>query len=552
MNQKVFGIDFGTTNTVVFSACGDVIENEFLNGQKILKSSFRYKSDNGMQKFCFGELFGEDVISSIKRYIGNDDIKFFGRRVESIMVDIFSYIYNEIRKTSIQEEYQTVITVPAYFSNKERSIMRKVAEISGFKVMKVLNEPTAAIFAHGVNDCGIYGVYDFGGGTFDFSLIEYKNEVFNVIGTSGALNLGGDDIDNEITNYIHEKFDISIDELRKNDNRLSIQKFKESFKTNNNIELIIFGDIKKIHVYISDIEQIIEKFLIKTFDIMKKLLLEKNINYIDKLVLVGGSSKFNCLGNLLNNQFNIGEILSEKPDTVVAEGAAKYANYIINLKENPLIDVTPLTLGIEIFGGFVDAIIPRNSHVPIERTEKYTTNFKDQKYIKIHILQGEREFADCCTSIGEIIIENNDIESNTYPEILVTFKIDTDGILTVIVKVGNNIKHLDFNPNKGLDKNKVKLILENDFLKGVDDLKIRLLREKQERFDKLVGYLKLANDEYRALFPSNYFENLNKEINRLNLNYNDFEQLSESVVKLTEIANYVAEVVMKNNLSKIL
>lgn len=551
MDQKVFGIDFGTTNTVIFSAHGGMLENEFINGNKITKSLFRYVDTNEGQKFFWGELFGADVISSIKRYIGNDDIIFFGRSVENILIDIFTYIYNEISRTTIQEDYQTVITVPAYFSNRERSIMIKVAQKSGFKVMKVLNEPTAAIFAYNVVAPGIYGVYDFGGGTFDFSLIEYKNEVFNVIGTSGALDLGGDDIDNEIANYLHKKFSIPIEELKKNDNKLSIQKFKENFTVNNNLKLSILGCIKNISVNVFDIDEIVKKFLVKTFNIMKKLLLEKNINYIDKIVLVGGSSKFSCLKKFLEEEFNIGEILSESPDTIVAKGAAKYADYIINLKKNPLIDVTPLTLGIEILGGFVDAIIPRNSHVPIEKTEKYTTNFKNQKYIKIHILQGEREFADCCTSIGEIIIENN-AELNSYPEILVTFKIDTDGILTVTVKIGNNIKRLDFNPNKGLDTNKVKLILENDFLKGVDDIKLRLLKEKQERFDKLVEYLKLVNDEYNELFPSGYFENISEEINKFKLNYNDSELLSESVTKLTNVANYIAEVVMKNNLSKIL
>lgn len=551
MDQKVFGIDFGTTNTVVFSVLGNDLENEFIDGKKIIKSSFRYINENGLENFYFGDLFGNDVINSIKRYIGNEDIKFFGRNVESILVDIFSYIFSEIKMKYVQDEYPAVITVPAYFSNKERSIMMRAYEKAGFKVIKILNEPTAAIFAHDIKDSGIYGVYDFGGGTFDFSIIQYKDGVFNVIGTSGDLHLGGDDIDNEIAKYISREFCIPFDQLTQNDNKLVIQKFKEQFGGNRDLELSIHGFTKSICIKVSDMYAIIKSFLVKTFDIMEKLLSEKNITYIDKLVLVGGSSKFNCLKGLLHERFNIGEILSKKPDTIVAEGAAKYADYIINLKNNPLIDVTPLTLGIEIFGGFVDAIIPRNSHVPIERTEKYTTNFKGQKYIKIHILQGEREFADCCTSIGEIIIENN-VGKDSYPEIFVTFKIDTDGILTVTVRVGDNIKRLDFNPNEDLDKNKVKLILENDFLKGVNDIKIRLLKETQDRFEKLVEYINLVKEEYKQLFVDDYFDNVANEIDRARLNYNNYEYLSEAVSRITDTANHIAKTVMKNNLSKFL
>jgi len=540
MKEKVFGIDFGTTNTVIFEALDEQVRSIPINGLEIVPSIVRYGRNN-IFELGAGTF---DSIFSVKRFLGQEQV-FNGHSVEEIYGDIFKFFHKELahERDSI---LKTVLTVPAYFNERQRNIMKKSATDAGFKVLKILSEPTAAIFGHSLSKEGIYGVYDFGGGTFDFSIVEYRLGVFKVLKTGGDLALGGDDIDREIMSQIEGKLNISPNEDAFFKNKLSVQKVKEELSSCNDTQISVkyYKTTENFEVCTlerNEIIEIVRKYLNKTIEIAKDTIRDAGVSNFENLILVGGSSKFTFLPEMLSSTIKIplDKIVTKNPDTIVAEGAARYADYIVNSKAKTLIDITPLTLGIELYGGFVDPIIKRNSQIPIEKTEVYTKDSPDQQHIKINIIQGEREIADKCTSLGTIILRNLPYGK---PRIYVRFKIDHDGILSVKAWAEDTTieENIVINPIHKLDIKRVEAIL-TQASDGVDDIKKRLIYEAQTKAKQLIEYV----DKFLANNPDAIDADTLQKISQLKeeiaKSYEDFESLRHNSDLLEKIMHKFAE-----------
>lgn len=547
MTEKVFGIDFGTTNTVVFSADDGKLENIKLKGKMILPSTVNYDSKNS---FDLGEQ-NDKSIFSVKKFLGTEK-NFNGHSIESIYKDIFQFLRDNICDQN-NLNAKVVLTVPAYFNDIQRNTMKNSANNAGFTTLKILSEPTAAIFGHDLKKDGIYGVYDFGGGTFDFSVVEYKLGVFKVLKTGGNLNLGGDDIDNEIIELLKNKYHIILPENLFFKNKISIEKLKSSITDDDkSVNFSYYSDIdhiETVRMVSLEIKTIAEKYISKTIEIVKNTIDDCNINF-ENIILVGGSSKFSFIKNILAKSINVNEskIITKSPDIIVAIGAAKYADFIVNKKSKSLIDVTPLTLGIEIFGGFVDPIIKRNSQIPIEKTEIYTKDSPDQKNIKINILQGEREVAKYCTSLGTIILKNL---PSGKPKIYVKFKIDIDGILSVNAWTDNDInEEITINPIYNLDKKKVETILIKDSEEGKGDIKLRLLYEAKLRANNLIDYINKFQKNNPEMIDSDTLETMKQLKTEITNSYDNLYELQNLSDSLEQIVKTFAEQSIKNTIIK--
>ena len=547
MTEKVFGIDFGTTNTVVFSADDGKLENIKLKGKVILPSTVNYDSENS---FDLGEQ-NDKSIFSIKKFLGTKK-NFDGHSIESIYKDIFQFLHDNICDKN-DPNAKVVLTVPAYFNDIQRNTMKNSANNADFTTLKILSEPTAAIFGHDLKKDGIYGVYDFGGGTFDFSVVEYKFGVFKVLKTGGNLNLGGDNIDNEIIELLKNKYHISLQKNLFFKNKFSIEKLKSSITDDDkSINFSYYSDINRIEtikITSLEVKTIAEKYVSKTIEIVKNTIGNCNINF-ENIILVGGSSKFSFIKNMIAKAIDVNEskIITKSPDTIVAIGAAKYADFIVNKKSKSLIDVTPLTLGIEIFGGFVDPIIKRNSQIPIEKTEIYTKDSPDQKNIKINILQGEREVAEYCTSLGTIILKNL---PSGKPKIYVKFKIDVDGILSVNAWTDNDINEgITINPIYNLDKKKVETILVKDSEEGKDDIKLRLLYEAKSRANDLIDYINKFQKNNPEMIDNGTLKTIKQLKNEITNSYDNLYKLQNLSDSLEQIVKTFAEQSIKNTIIK--
>lgn len=570
MLEKVYGIDFGTTSTVIFECENSKLKQVKINGKAISLSSFYY---DDLGELHFGEV-NQRSIFSLKRFVGSEK-KFFDRSVQDILGDIFKFFHSCIEKHEMESQDQSndhsnfndvrrkikaIITVPAFYSDVERNLMRSVALQANFDVIKILNEPTAAIFGHEISEDGIFGVYDFGGGTFDFSIVEYKNGVHKVLGTSGDLALGGDDIDFDIISHLEQKYSIQIANKNSYFNKKSLKNLKSNITLNvENFDLDLEINEKK-DIFSSDVEfkkfqiskksliEIVEKYIRKTIDVILSLMRERNVGHLDGVILVGGSSKFPMICDMIKKTVSVDNIFTKNPEEIVAIGASEYADFVVNSKSRCLIDVTPLTLGIEVYGGFVDPIILRNSSIPIEKTEIYAPSDSSRK-IKINILQGERDFASKCTSLGTIFLENNSNENN---KIYVTFKIDRDGILSVRARNENSSHEVTINPIHHLTKDKVEKILINASEDGVDDLKKRILLETKMKADILIDYVENAVHEYASYLDEKFAAEIHDDIENVKKNYSDLDALIKSSAALEQKSKKLANLILKLSLTKIL
>lgn len=298
---------------------------------------------------------------------------------------------------------QAVITVPAYFDDVARQATKEAAILAGFQVLRLINEPTAAAFAYGAHEKteGLYLIYDFGGGTFDVSLLKMEQGVFQVLKTQGDLSLGGDDIDQAV--HVH----FSTQTL------LEARQIKEQ------------GG--------KDIDALAKPFVDETIRVCKEVL-SGIAEPLQGILLVGGSSRLELVSKSLEEHFGLKPLCTQNPDHAVAIGAALQAEALTKGSQYLLLDVTPLSLGIETMGGVVEKIIPRNTPIPISASEDFTTFQDNQSSIKIHIMQGESDFVEGCRSLAELTLKDIAPMPAGTPRLEVTFHIDADGILSVLAK----------------------------------------------------------------------------------------------------------------------
>lgn len=394
-----------------------------------------------------------------------------------ISADILKHIKQVAEEVIGEPVSEAVITVPAYFDEAARQETKEAAQLAGLKVLRLINEPTAAALAYGLdhNVEGTYAVYDFGGGTFDISIIRFTKGVFQVIATAGDTQLGGDDIDQLIAG----KFDLSLIQARK------IKEFLSDHP--------LYPDLGFSR---EDLVTLIQPIISRTFEICTLALQDARLQLTDLsgVVLVGGSTRMPIVRQAVGRYFGQEPLVNLNPDEVVALGAALQAEALTVGSDTLLLDVTPLSLGIETMGGVVEKIIHRNTPIPVAIAQEFTTYEDGQAALMIHVVQGEREFVKDCRSLATFTLTGIPPMAAGVARIRITFALDVDGLLTVSAKemtTGISQK-VEIKPSYGLQDEELLEILRDNYEHGADDFGKRLLVEVKLEAEQFISMLTTA------------------------------------------------------------
>ena len=510
MSEKILGIDLGTTNSLV-----GVVDSGFpilfadKNGSRITPSVVSYSNNDepivGEAAKRVMSISPESTFASVKRKIGSKDTFQFDDKEltpEQVSADILIHLRKIAEEASDEKFTKAVITVPAYFNDSQRISTKLAAEIAGLEVVRMISEPTAAAIAYGLDkmdDKSRIAVYDFGGGTFDVSILELSEGVFQVLSTSGDTKLGGDDIDMVIADYIYQKAEgKNLEEASSKVKAVFLnagKRCKEALSFSREYELKIpFYDDKKSFemLFESDLfNQLVAPIVERTINHCRKALMDSGLDKkdLDSIILVGGSSRIPQVHEAVNCFFEKSPDLSQNPDESVAIGAVIHAGVLSGaLREVILLDVTPLSLGVETFGGLMNVIIPRNTTIPVKRGELFTNAVANQQTMSINVLQGEREMAKDNWRLGEFEIEF-DPSSRGEARVGVEFSLDADGILTVLARdtMTGNEKVISINSSAvDVEDERVEKMVNESIEFAFDDMNQRIFAEAKLKSDELV------------------------------------------------------------------